>query len=264
MLKCGARGSKLSVAQATGALELLTSRVKGFRAKLLTFTTPGDRDLTTPIEKSAPDFFTRDLDEAVRTGSIDFAIHSAKDLPERIAVDLDWFWLPNREDPRDCWVERAGAKMRRIGVSSERRAEYARKMFPRAKLLPMRGAVDARLAQVAEGRFDAALMAMAGLKRLFHKALRHVSLRLRRRNANTLIHRHLRHTAHRHSLLCLHRLHRHGLLHHRHHGHLRHHHRRHLGCGSRLIGNPYHILSDTTNLATYITHIVCNSFLESR
>ena len=167
MLKCGARGSKLSVAQATGAIELLTTRIKGFRAKLLTFTTPGDRDLSTPIERSAPDFFTRDLDEAVRTGLIDFAIHSAKDLPERVAVDLDWFWLPNREDPCDCWVERADAKMRRIGVSSERRAKYARKMFPRAKLLPMRGAVDARLAQVAEGKFDAALMAMAGLKRLF-------------------------------------------------------------------------------------------------
>ena len=102
------------------------------------------------------------------TDSMDMSlIHSAKDLPERIADDLDWFWLPNREDPRDCWVERVGAKMRLIGVSSARRAEYARKVYPKAKLLPMRGAVDFRLRQIAEGRFDAALMAMAGLKRLF-------------------------------------------------------------------------------------------------
>jgi uroporphyrin-III C-methyltransferase len=170
MLKCGARGSLLSVAQAMGAIELLTSRIKGFRAKLLTFTTPGDRDLSTPIEKSAPDFFTRDLDEAVRTCAIDFAIHSAKDLPSPMAEDLDWFWLPESADPRDCWVMRAEASRRRtrlIGVSSARREAYARRCCPKAKLLPLRGAVDARLAQVAEGRFDAALMAMAGLKRLF-------------------------------------------------------------------------------------------------
>ena len=167
MLKCGTRGSRLAVAQTEGVLAFLASEIEGFKARLLSFSTPGDRDLSTPIEKSAPDFFTRDLDEAVRTGKIDFAIHSAKDLPERIADDLDWFWLPNREDPRDCWVERVGAKMRLIGVSSARRAEYARKVYPKAKLLPMRGAADSRLRQIAEGRFDAALMAMAGLKRLF-------------------------------------------------------------------------------------------------
>ena len=170
-LRCGARGSRLSVVQAEGGIAFLAARVKGFKAKLLTFETPGDRDLSTPIEKSAPDFFTRDLDEAVRSGEIDFAIHSAKDMPPQIADDLDWFWLPNREDPRDCWVMRTdfrpGECTVRIGVSSARRAAYAKSVYPKAKLLPIRGAVDARLEQVAEGRFDAVLMAMAGLKRLY-------------------------------------------------------------------------------------------------
>lgn len=169
--RCGARGSRLSVVQAEGGIAFLAARVKDFKAKLVTFQTPGDRDLTTPIEKSAPDFFTRDLDEAVLAGRIDFALHSAKDLPERLADGLDWFWLPNREDPRDGWVMRAGvgegAAPHRIGVSSVRRTAYAQKIYPRAKLLPIRGAVDSRIAQIAEGKFDAALMAMAGLKRLF-------------------------------------------------------------------------------------------------
>ena len=170
-LRCGARGSRLSVVQAEGGIAFLAARVKGFRAKLLTFETPGDRDLATPIEKGAPDFFTRDLDEAVRGGRIDFAIHSAKDLPPRIADDLDWFWLPNREDPRDCWVVRTdvrpGRRAIRIGVSSARREAYAKRIYPKAKLLPMRGAVDVRLRQMADGAFDAALMAMAGLRRLY-------------------------------------------------------------------------------------------------
>ena len=176
-MKCGARGSRLSIAQATDSLAFMASAIRGFKAKLLVFDTPGDRDLSTPIEKSAPDFFTRDLDDAVRDGRIDFAIHSAKDLPEPVADDLDWFWLPCREDARDCWVLRnadanivfgnARPRAFRVGVSSARRSAYAKKRFPGAKLLPIRGAVDSRLEQLCDGRYDAVLMAMAGLKRLF-------------------------------------------------------------------------------------------------
>ena len=105
----GARGSALSRAQTAGALDFMRARFPGTDYRVVNVETPGDRDLTTPIEKSAPDFFTRDLDEAVREGRVDFAIHSAKDLPPKIADDLDWFWLPERADPRDCWVVRASA-----------------------------------------------------------------------------------------------------------------------------------------------------------
>ena len=177
MMKCGARGSRLSVAQATGALVFMTSAIKGFKAKLFAFDTPGDRDLTTPIERSSPDFFTRDLDDAVRSGRIDFAVHSAKDLPDPVSDDLDWFWLPCKEDPRDCWVVRkeneriisgkCGRRTVKVGVSSARRTAYAKLCFPKADLLPIRGAIDSRMRQICEGRYDAVLMAMAGLKRLF-------------------------------------------------------------------------------------------------
>lgn len=176
-MKCGARGSALSVAQATHALGFMSAAIEGFKARLSAFDTPGDRDLATPIEQSAPDFFTRDLDDAVRLGKIDFAIHSAKDLPERIADDLDWFWLPVKEDPRDCWVVRkedaglldkaVSRRSPKIGVSGARRRAYAERCFPRAKPLPIRGAIDSRLEQLASGSFDAVLMAMAGLRRLF-------------------------------------------------------------------------------------------------
>ena len=166
----GARGSRLSCLQTESALDFLRRAFPGTDYRLVPFSTPGDRDLTTPIERSAPDFFTRDLDDAVRAGKIGFAIHSAKDLSSPMADDLDWFWLPAREDPRDAWVTRVGGRNKqppsRIGVSSERRAAYAKKVFPKAKLLPIRGAVDARLEQVRKGAYDAVLMAMAGLRRL--------------------------------------------------------------------------------------------------
>ena len=186
----GARGSALSLAQTKWALDFLRARLPGIEYKIVAIETPGDRDLLTPIEKSAPDFFTRDLDDAVRSGRIDFAVHSAKDLPPRIADDLDWFWLPERADPRDCWVVRAarpeaapyqcGASRGRalpvgrvvpnapkIGVSSARREEYARKIFPKARLLPIRGSIDSRVRQLLEGRYDAVLMALAGIARLY-------------------------------------------------------------------------------------------------
>ena len=73
----GARGSALSRAQTAGALDFLRARFPGTDYRVVTVETPGDRDLVTPIERSAPDFFTRDLDDAVRDGRIDFAIHSA-------------------------------------------------------------------------------------------------------------------------------------------------------------------------------------------
>ena len=65
----GARGSALSRAQTAGALDFLRARFPGTDYRVVTVETPGDRDLTTPIEKSAPDFFTRDLDDAVRAGA---------------------------------------------------------------------------------------------------------------------------------------------------------------------------------------------------
>lgn len=167
--KVGARGSRLSRAQTYGAMAFLSSTFPGTHYEFIAVSTPGDRDLTTPIEKSAPDFFTRDLDDAVRSGRIDFAVHSAKDLPppDQMPSDLDWFWLPCREDRRDALVVRRGTtRPKSVGVSSARREEWVHKYLPKARCLPIRGSVDSRLAQLNEGKYDAVLMAGAALARL--------------------------------------------------------------------------------------------------
>ena len=177
--RIGARGSALSVVQARSAIRFLQGFFPGTAWRLGEMDTPGDRDLKTPLEKSAPDFFTRDLDDAVRDGRLDCAIHSAKDMPgysgaggPMAADGLDWFWLPNREDPRDCLVFRdpppAGSlKGLKIGISSARRRAYAKGRYPKAVLSTVRGTIDSRVRQLLDGRYDALLMAVAGLKRLF-------------------------------------------------------------------------------------------------
>ncbi len=170
--KVGTRGSRLGVAQTEGALAELRRLLPGCTFELLPFSSPGDRDQATDLRTCPADFFTRDLDGALLGGGLDFAVHSAKDLPSPVPQGLDWFWLPWREESRDVLVRPAGKTMAclperpRVGVSSGRRADWCRRRFPDAELLPVRGVIESRLVQLDAGRFDLLVMAAAALNRL--------------------------------------------------------------------------------------------------
>ena len=170
--KAGTRGSELAMLQTRGALDRLTELFPWLSFERVTVATPGDRDLTSDLRGSPADFFTRDLDDALRDGRIDLAVHSAKDLPSPMPEGIDWFWLPWGEDPRDAWVLPQGKTWSHlpaapvIGVSSERREACAKMRFPNASLLPIRGTIQSRLEQLDAGHYDAILMAGAALSRL--------------------------------------------------------------------------------------------------
>jgi len=172
IFKVGTRGSQLALVQTRHALDTLSSLFPSLRFEMEPVATPGDRDLTTDLRVSPGDFFTRDLDDALREGRIDCAIHSAKDLPDPVPPDLDWFWLPWREDPRDAWILPRGKTWADlpdapvVGVSSERREACCRRRFSRAVMKPIRGTILSRLEQLDAGAFDAVLMAGAALNRL--------------------------------------------------------------------------------------------------
>ncbi|MDR2849079.1 MAG: hydroxymethylbilane synthase, partial [Verrucomicrobiota bacterium] len=171
-LKVGTRGSRLAVVQTQDALDKIATLFPELGFDVVTVETPGDRDLTTDLRASPGDFFTRDLDDALREGRIDWAVHSAKDLPDPPPADLDWFWLPWHEDPRDAWVLPPGKTWAElparpiVGVSSERREAYCKKRLPDAVMKPIRGAIPARLEQLDAGAYDALLVAGAALNRL--------------------------------------------------------------------------------------------------
>ena len=172
ILKVGTRESKLAMIQTRDALARLEKLFPRLGFEIVPLTTLGDRDLTTDLRVSPDDFFTRDLDEALRQGRIDLAIHSAKDLPTPVAPDLDWFWLPWREDPRDAWILPKGKTFADlpaspvVGISSARREAYCRTRLPQAVMKTIRGTIQARLDQLDAGDFDAMLMAGAALNRL--------------------------------------------------------------------------------------------------
>ncbi len=171
-LRCGFRNSMLSRIQTEFTIGEFSQFMPGVIWEMVPFSSPGDRDRRLDIRESPGDFFTRDLDDAIRSGEIDCAVHSAKDFSSEDARNIDWFWLPWREDPEDALVMRhqdRAETLRKggcIGVSSERRHIWSNKCFPNAKLKPIRGNVDSRLRQLDEGAYDAVIIAAAALKRL--------------------------------------------------------------------------------------------------
>jgi uroporphyrinogen III methyltransferase/synthase len=171
-LKAGTRSSRLARIQTREALDQLQSCFPGCIFEDVPLSSPGDRDLAADLRHSPTDFFTRDLDDQVRKGSLDCAVHSAKDVPDPASEGIDWFWLPWVEDARDVLIRPAGKGVDsmppdgRIGVSSGRREAYCRSRFPHARQSSIRGTIEERLQQLDRGDFDLIVMAGAALNRL--------------------------------------------------------------------------------------------------
>lgn len=160
-MRIGTRGSTLALAQAQWVADRL-----GHGAEVVTITTAGDRGDHTD-DKSR---WVSALEQALLDDRVDVAVHSAKDVPAELAAGLAIVAVPPREDPRDviCGVPSladlpTGA---RVGTSSLRRAAQLRATRPDLEVLELRGNVDTRLRKLAEGQFDAIVLAMAGLRRL--------------------------------------------------------------------------------------------------
>ncbi|MFH1732364.1 MAG: hydroxymethylbilane synthase [Planctomycetota bacterium] len=173
ILRVGARGSRLSLAQFDEMKELLGILLPETELRLVPIDTPGDRDKSTPLPVVGDDdFFTRNIDAALRHREIDLALHSAKDLPEQLAADLRVAALTPSFAPWDCLVSRDGRTLSdlpegaRVGTSSGRRREALLALRPDARPLDIRGNVPDRLRQLDDGHYDALILAAAGLVRL--------------------------------------------------------------------------------------------------
>jgi hydroxymethylbilane synthase len=173
-IRIGARGSKLSVAQAdTVRAAIARSLGDDAAAELVLITTTGDRiQDRTLSEIGGKGLFTQEIEAALLEGRIDCAVHSLKDMPAVLPAGLVIAAIPEREDPRDAFVSERYASLEDLpegtllGTASLRRQAQALRQRPDLKILPLRGNVDTRLAKLARGDADAILVAAAGLKRL--------------------------------------------------------------------------------------------------
>jgi len=160
-VRIGTRGSALALAQARQVAELL-----GGSHELVEVVTSGDRGNAV----SDKERWVRELDRALLDGSIDCAVHSAKDVPARLPDGVVIGAVPPRADSRDALCgARSLASLRRgarVGTSSLRRAAQVRALRDDVEVVELRGNVDTRLRRLADGDYDAIVLAVAGLVRL--------------------------------------------------------------------------------------------------
>jgi hydroxymethylbilane synthase len=166
MIVLGTRGSLLALAQAR-----IVASALGADVELRVISTAGDRS-ERPIRELGDGVFVTALEDALRAGEIDIAVHSLKDLPTLDPPDLAIAAIPAREDPRDVVITRGRGGWRglragdRVGTSSPRRDAFVRALAPGIVCAEIRGNIDTRLRKVREGEYDATVLAAAGLRRL--------------------------------------------------------------------------------------------------
>ena len=181
-VRIGARGSKLSLAQA-GHMQRRIAAALGADpenpaevervAPLIVITTTGDRVQDRRLlEIGGKGLFTKEIEEALIEGRIDCAIHSMKDMPALLPDGLCIAAVPEREDPRDAFLSREALTLEdlpqgaKLGTASLRRQAQSLFRRPDLDVQMLRGNVDTRLAKLAAGEADAILLAYAGLRRL--------------------------------------------------------------------------------------------------
>lgn len=173
LLRIATRQSALALWQANHIkLQLLTLHPH-LKIELIGITTSGDKTLDTPLNKmGGKGLFVKELENALLAGEADIAVHSMKDVPMELPAGLIIPVICEREDPRDAFISKNYPNLASlpsnsiVGTSSLRRSCQLQAVRPDLIIQPLRGNVDTRIRQLDEGKFDAIILAAAGLLRL--------------------------------------------------------------------------------------------------
>ena len=172
-LRIGTRGSPLALAQTEAVRKLLVAAHGDLAFEVVAIRTTGERLLDRPLaDAGGKGLFTKEIDEAMLAGRIELAVHSAKDVPTVLAPGIRLAAFPPREDAHDVLVSAKAGSLASlpagaiVGTSSIRREALVKRLRPDLSVKFMRGNVETRLKKVAAQEFDAAILALAGLRRL--------------------------------------------------------------------------------------------------
>ena len=167
------RESRLAMWQAVHIQSRLSALYPQSVVEILGMTTRGDQILDRPLSQiGGKGLFIKELEVAMEEGRADLAVHSLKDVPMEMPEGFSLTAITARENPCDAFVSNkyegfdalpAGAV---VGTSSLRREAILRAKYPQLKIEPLRGNLDTRLRKLDEGRYDAIILAAAGLIRL--------------------------------------------------------------------------------------------------
>lgn len=171
IIKLGTRGSKLALWQAEYIRETLEKG--GLQVEIVIINTKGDQILDRSLSKiGSKGVFTEELEEQLRTGQIDIAQHSAKDLQSELSDDLELIAFTEREKVNDVLVSYDkslrlnSGKPFVVGTSSTRRVAMLKHYYPHIQTIDMRGNLQTRMAKLESGVCDAIILAYAGVHRM--------------------------------------------------------------------------------------------------
>jgi len=171
-LVMGTRGSTLALTQSNMMAEALRKAHKGLEVRVEIIKTVGDADQKTKLHAfPGMGVFVKELQTALLDGTVDFAVHSLKDVPEDEPEGLMFGAFPEREDPRDVFISKGKSfrelpKGAKVGTGSPRRILQLKALRPDLEYVAVRGNVDTRIAKVTSGELQGLVLAAAGLKRL--------------------------------------------------------------------------------------------------
>ena len=173
-IRIATRSSMLATTQAQMVGESIQAICPAVEVEYVLLTTRGDATPGSLTEIGGKGLFTAELEQALRDGRVDLAVHSAKDMPASLAEDLVIAAVPPRADARDALISRDGLTVDQletgavVGTSSLRRSAQLRRIRPDLKFIPIRGNIETRIGKVLSddsAGMDATVLAMAGLVR---------------------------------------------------------------------------------------------------
>lgn len=181
-IRIGTRSSKLALWQAEYIANLLNKG--GLETELVTMETIGDLKLDVSIAKiGSKGVFTEELEDALRQGECDIAVHSAKDMPSELPEGFKLLAFTRREQVNDVLVSHKNDvnianEDLIIGTSSTRRVAMLQHFYPHVKTVPVRGNLQTRVRKMEEGQCDALMLAFAGVHRMHfnHMIVKHFDL----------------------------------------------------------------------------------------
>ena len=171
--RVGTRTSSLALRQVDEVIGRLREFYPEIKIETVGIDTYGDKDKITPIsEMEGTDFFTREIEGALLKGEIDLAVHSAKDLPDKISEGLYLAAITKSIDPYEALVSKNNLKLyelpyeAEIGTSSQRRKTQLKAYRNDFKMVDIRGNIQERLHRLDQGDLEAVIVAACALVRL--------------------------------------------------------------------------------------------------
>lgn len=168
----GTRKSKLALIQTKWVVDQLRKAGISNPIQIKEIDTIGDQNVHVALPKLGGGVFLEELEQELLNETIDFAVHSLKDIPSTLPAGIRIASFPEREDHRDAFLQTKGVTLEKlppgavIGTSSLRRTAQLLRVRPDVEPRWIRGPIDARIQQMVDGDYDAIVLAMAGLKRL--------------------------------------------------------------------------------------------------